>query len=152
MECYGSVQVISKELIKSSSSTPQHLRNLKLSLLDQLSPPVYIPIIFFYEADELRGLSSNTDRAQLCRNLKQSLSDTLTAFYPLAGKIDPENVAVCCDDTGVEFIEAHANAHLRDVVQEPELDRFQKYLPVELLEGIHSGEAGTLFDGANQLL
>ncbi|KAK4414290.1 Stemmadenine O-acetyltransferase [Sesamum alatum] len=144
MECDGSVQVISKELIKPSSSTPQHLRNLKLSLLDQLSPPVYIPIIFFYEADELRGLSSNTDRAQLCRNLKQSLSDTLTTFYPLAGKIDPENATVYCDDIGVEFIEACANACLRDVVREPELDQIQKYLPVELLEGIHYGEGVTI--------
>ncbi|KAL0464254.1 UNVERIFIED_CONTAM: Stemmadenine O-acetyltransferase [Sesamum latifolium] len=143
MEWCGSVQIISKELIKPSSSTPHHLRNLKLSLLDQLSPPVYVPVIFFYEADELRGLSSSIDPAQVCRNLKQSLSNTLTLFYPLAGKIDPENVTVCCDDTGVEFIEAHANARLRDVIQEPELDQFQKYLPVELLEGIYIGE-GTL--------
>ncbi|KAL0397398.1 UNVERIFIED_CONTAM: Stemmadenine O-acetyltransferase [Sesamum calycinum] len=135
--------VISKELIKPSSSTPHHLRNLKLSLLDQLSPPVYVPVIFFYEADQLRGLTTSTDPAQLCRNLKQSLSNTLTLFYPIAGKIDPETVTVCCDDTGVEFIEARANARLRDVVQEPELDRFQKYLPVELLEGIYIGE-GTL--------
>ncbi|KAK4410891.1 Stemmadenine O-acetyltransferase [Sesamum angolense] len=143
MEWCGSVQVISKELIKPSSSTPHHLRNLKLSLLDQLSPPVYVPVIFFYEADQLRGLTTSTDPAQLCRNLKQSLSNTLTFFYPIAGKIDPENVTVCCDDTGVEFIEARANARLRDVIQEPELDRFQKYLPVELLEGIYIGE-GTL--------
>ncbi|KAL0380055.1 UNVERIFIED_CONTAM: Stemmadenine O-acetyltransferase [Sesamum angustifolium] len=105
MEWCGSVQVISKELIKPSSSTPHHLRNLKLSLLDQLSPPVYVPVIFFYEADQ--------------------------------------NVTVCCDDTGVEFIEARANARLRDVIQEQELDRFQTYLPVELLGGIYIGE-GTL--------
>ncbi|KAL0397400.1 UNVERIFIED_CONTAM: Stemmadenine O-acetyltransferase [Sesamum calycinum] len=61
----------------------------------------------------------------------------------MAGKIDPENVTVCCDDTGVEFVEARANARLRDVIQEPELDRFQTYLPVELLGGIYIGE-GTL--------
>ncbi|KAL2234343.1 vinorine synthase-like [Sesamum indicum] len=142
MERCGSVHVISKELIKPSSSTPHHLRNLKLSLLDQLSPPVYVPVIFFYEADELRSLTSSTDPAQVCRNLKHSLSNTLTSFYPIAGKIDPQNVTVCCDDTGVEFIEARAKARLRDVIREPEVDQFQ-YLPVELLEGIYIGE-GTL--------
>ncbi|KAK4414289.1 Stemmadenine O-acetyltransferase [Sesamum alatum] len=144
MECDGSVQVISKELIKPSSSTPHHLRNIKLSLLDQLSPPIYMPAIFFYEADELRGLTSSTNRSQLCRNLKQSLSNTLTLFYPIAGKIDREKFTVYCDDTGVEFIEARSNARLHDIIQEPGLDRFQKYLPVGIHEGIHIGEAGTL--------
>ncbi|KAL0397401.1 UNVERIFIED_CONTAM: Stemmadenine O-acetyltransferase [Sesamum calycinum] len=126
MDSAGSVHVISKELIKPSSPTPDHLKTVKLSVLDQLTPPVYISLIFFYEADELKGLASSTDQAQICHHLKQSLSKTLTSFYPLAGKIDPESFTVCCDDYGVEFVEARARAPLRDVVHEAKLDEFHK--------------------------
>ncbi|KAK6140488.1 hypothetical protein DH2020_025769 [Rehmannia glutinosa] len=130
---------------KSSSPTPNHLKNLKLSLLDQLSPPVYISLIFFYEADELKGLiDGNTDHAQICQHLKQSLSNTLTLFYPLAGKIDPDNFTIDCNDNGVEFIEARAQARLKDILHDPKLDQFQQYLPVDPLGGIYRGE-GTLF-------
>ncbi|KAK4410894.1 Vinorine synthase [Sesamum angolense] len=144
MDSAGSVHVISKELIKPSSPTPDHLKTVKLSVLDQLTPPVYISLIFFYEADELKGLASSTDQAQICLHLKQSLSKTLTSFYPLAGKIDPESFTVFCDDYGVEFVEARARARLRDVVHEAKLDEFHKYLPVNRLRGVHVGE-GTIF-------
>ncbi|KAL0380054.1 UNVERIFIED_CONTAM: Vinorine synthase [Sesamum angustifolium] len=126
MDSAGSVHVISKELIKPSSPTPDHLKTVKLSVLDQLTPPVYISLLFFYEADELKGLASSSDPAQICHHLKQSLSKTLTSFYPLAGKIDPESFTVCCDDYGVEFVEARARARLRDVVHEAKLDEFHK--------------------------
>ncbi|ONI30186.1 hypothetical protein PRUPE_1G235900 [Prunus persica] len=43
------VEVISKEIIKPSSPTPDHLRYLQLSFLDQLAPPVYNPFVLFYE-------------------------------------------------------------------------------------------------------
>ncbi|KAK4414292.1 Stemmadenine O-acetyltransferase [Sesamum alatum] len=145
MDSAGSVHVISKELIKPSSPTPDHLKTLNLSVLDQITPPVYISLIFFYEADELKGSASSMDQAQVCQHLKQSLSNTLTSFYPLAGKIDPESYTVYCDDEGVEFVEARAHARLRDVVQDAKLEEFQKFLPVDPLRGIHVGEGGTLF-------
>ncbi|KAL0425425.1 UNVERIFIED_CONTAM: Stemmadenine O-acetyltransferase [Sesamum radiatum] len=144
MDSAGSVHVISKELIKPSSPTPDHLKTVKLSVLDQITPPVYISLIFFYEADELKGLASSTDQAQICHHLKQSLSNTLTLFYPLAGKIDPESFTVYCNDDGVEFVEARARARLQDVVHDAKLEEFEKYLPVDPLGGIHVGE-GTLF-------
>ncbi|KAK6140380.1 hypothetical protein DH2020_025875 [Rehmannia glutinosa] len=134
-----------KELIKPSSPTPNHLKNLKLSLLDQLAPPVYISLIFFYEANELKGLiDGSTNHAQICQQLKQSLSNTLTLFYPLAGKIDPDNFTIDCNDNGVEFIEARAQARLEDILHDPKLDQFQQYLPVDPLGGIYKGD-GTLF-------
>ncbi|KAK6140381.1 hypothetical protein DH2020_025876 [Rehmannia glutinosa] len=114
----SNVKIISTELIKPSSPTPNHLRSLKLSLLDQLAPPVYISLIFFYEANELKGLiDGNTDHAQICQHLKQSLSNTLTLFYPLAGKIDPDNFTIDCNDNGVEFIDACAQARLEDILR-----------------------------------
>ncbi|XP_047940528.1 stemmadenine O-acetyltransferase-like [Salvia hispanica] len=45
--------IISDEMIKPSSPTPIHLRNLKLSVLDQISPPIYVPLIFFYNHHQL---------------------------------------------------------------------------------------------------
>ncbi|KAL6564454.1 hypothetical protein OROMI_015904 [Orobanche minor] len=141
-----SIQIISKELIKPSSPTPDHLKSLKLSLLDQLSPPVYISLIFFYGADELKGMmtGSTDDHSQIPHLLKHSLSNILTTYYPLVGKIDSDNFTVDCDDSGVEFIEARSRDRLKDVVENPKLESFRKYLPTDPLGGIYRGE-GTLF-------
>ncbi|KAL6516159.1 hypothetical protein OROGR_019464 [Orobanche gracilis] len=138
------IQIMSKELIKPSSPTPDHLKNLKLSLLDQLSPLVYISLVFFYGADELKAMTGSTDHSQIRRVLKRSLSNVLTTYYPLAGKIDSENFTVDCDDSGVEFIEARSRDRLKDVIENPKLESFQKYLPTDPLGGIYRGE-GTLF-------
>ncbi|WRX18884.1 hypothetical protein QQP08_011371, partial [Theobroma cacao] len=39
------IQIVSKETIKPSIPRPHHLRNLKVSFLDQLAHPIYIPIV-----------------------------------------------------------------------------------------------------------
>ncbi|KAI3837735.1 hypothetical protein MKX03_008342 [Papaver bracteatum] len=98
------VQVISKEIIKPSSPTPPHLRNFKLSLLDQLLPPFYIPIVLFYPASD--GINDQTSKANI---LRKSLPETLTRFYPMAGRLK-DNISVECDDEGVDYIEAKVNA------------------------------------------
>ncbi|KAI3445681.1 hypothetical protein Pfo_002346 [Paulownia fortunei] len=127
----GTVKVISKVIIKPSSPTPHTLRNLKLSFLDQLVPPFYVPVIFFYQADELTGLTSNSDHAQISQQLKQSLSDALTSFYPLAGKLNLENFTVDCNDAGAELIEARVHARLSDAIQEPRMEELKQYLPLD---------------------
>ncbi|KAK4425158.1 Stemmadenine O-acetyltransferase [Sesamum alatum] len=134
----ASAQVISKEIIKPSSETPTHLRKLKLSYLDQVSLPTYVPIIFFYEADELRGLNS-TNHIQISQQLKQSLSNTLTLFYPLAGRIEDSSV-VHCNDAGAEFIEARVQAQLNDALQEPIIEQL-KHLPADATAGALPGAA-----------
>ncbi|KAL0375588.1 UNVERIFIED_CONTAM: Stemmadenine O-acetyltransferase [Sesamum calycinum] len=63
--------------------------------------------------------------------LKNSLSNTLTSFYPLAGTIEDDFVVDCCD-AGVEFIEARLNAQLMDVIQEPYVQDEKQYLPLVL--------------------
>ncbi|KAK4425159.1 Vinorine synthase [Sesamum alatum] len=135
----ASVQVISKEIIKPSSETPTHLRKLKLSYLDQLSSPTYVPIIFFYEADELRGLNS-TNQIQISQQLKQSLSNTLTVFYPLAGRIDQDGSVIDCNDAGAEFIEARVQAQLNDALQEPIIEQL-KHLAADATAGTLPGAA-----------
>nr|TKR65681.1 hypothetical protein D5086_0000319150 [Populus alba] len=101
------VQIISKEILKPSSSTPQHLRTYKLSVLDQLAPPLYIPIILFYSPAS-ENLCKNSD------HLKESFSRTLTHFYPFAGRIK-DGFSVDCNDDGAEFIEARVAGN--DAVQ-----------------------------------
>ncbi|TYG47160.1 hypothetical protein ES288_D11G316100v1 [Gossypium darwinii] len=84
------VEIVSKQLIKPTSSTPHHLTTHKLSFLDQFVPSsYYLPTVFFYVNQETSIppadiIASNSMRSQL---LKESLSQTLTLFYPFAGRI-----------------------------------------------------------------
>ncbi|MCL7027550.1 hypothetical protein MKW94_028542 [Papaver nudicaule] len=106
------VQVISKEMIKPSTPTPPHLRNFKLSLLDQLLPPFYFPIVLFYPANDGHE-SHNNDQSSKANILKKSLSETLTRFYPVAGRIK-DNIIIECNDKGVDYFEAKVDAVMSD--------------------------------------
>ncbi|KAL0340465.1 UNVERIFIED_CONTAM: Stemmadenine O-acetyltransferase [Sesamum radiatum] len=118
-------KIASKETIKPSSSTPHHLRKLNLSLLDQIAPPTYVGLLFFYQSPDL-------DHSQLSKNLKNSLSHVLTAFYPLAGRIIPHDSCVDCNDDGVEYVEFRVHACMSDVARfDPDPAELQKYVPVE---------------------
>ncbi|KAK4424819.1 Vinorine synthase [Sesamum alatum] len=134
----ASLHVISKEIIKPSSETLTHLRKLKLTYLDQLSPPAYVSMLFFYQTDESRGLIS-TNHIQISQQLKQSLSNTLTLFYPLAGRIQDRSV-VDCNDAGAEFIVARVEAKLDDALQEPIIEQV-KHLTAEATAGALPGTA-----------
>ena len=91
------VEIINKQTIKPSSPTPIHLKNYELSLLDQLAPVCYGPLLFFYSINDQikhRKLTSVSERFQL---LKRSLSEILTRFYPLAGRIKDTNASIECN-------------------------------------------------------
>lgn len=108
------VQVISKETIRPSSPTPIHLRSYKLSLLDQFSPQTYIPLILFFSGNG----DPNADKSH---QLRRSLSETLTHFYPLAGRIQ-EDDTVNCNDKGVDFLEAQVNGLLLEFLKQPDCE------------------------------
>jgi shikimate O-hydroxycinnamoyltransferase len=122
------VEVISKEIIKPSSPTPTHLRNYQLSFLDQINPPVYISSIFFYTNNEAYAYSKSN-------KLKQSLSDVLMRYYPLAGRVK-DNLIVDCNDEGVLYCEAHVKCRLSDIVAVPNPPEFKKFLPSDI-DGTH---------------
>ncbi|KAH9738934.1 F21J9.9 [Citrus sinensis] len=82
------LRISSTENITPSSPTPDHLRSHRLSFIDQLSPRAYLSMILFYSA---RASSES---------LKNSLSETLTHFYPFAGQFK-DSLVVDCDDHGV---------------------------------------------------
>lgn len=124
----GNKDVISKEWIKPSSSTPHASRDLKLSFLDQIAPSTFVPLILFYQNESL--FSSSMDHANRSQHLKQSLSEVLTKFYPLAGRING-NLSVDCNDSGALFIEARIHAPLSRAIQNTTTEDSDQYLPLE---------------------
>nr|XP_027103215.1 vinorine synthase-like [Coffea arabica] len=123
------LEILSKEMIKPSSPTPHHLRNLQLSLLDQIVPSAYIPLIFFYNANQLQ--SSNKDHPKIAQILKQSLSNVLTQFYPLAGGLTSEISSVDCNDSGALFVEAQVHTTLSEVTEKPIMEELKQFVPLE---------------------
>jgi shikimate O-hydroxycinnamoyltransferase len=122
------VEIISKDIIKPSSPTPHHLRNFKLSFLDQIAPSLYIPIIFFYHSNH--GVGS-VDPFERSRSLKKSLAETLTRFYPLAGAPINEDFSINCNDKGADYIEARVPCNLSQVVDIPKAQELIQLLPFE---------------------
>ncbi|KAL5557741.1 hypothetical protein UlMin_033952 [Ulmus minor] len=117
------VEIVSRENIKPSSPTPSHLRNFKLSLLDQFTVSGYAPLVLFYPAYDF-SLPNRLD------TLKKSLSETLTRFYPLAGKIK-DDLSIDCDDEGAYFVETRVNCSLRQFLTQPDLLLLNRFLPCE---------------------
>lgn len=102
------IQLISDEYISPSSPTAAHLRHHQLSIIDKVQPEIYMTWIMFYpKDDDVAG--------QQCDKLKKSLSEALTLFYPLAGRIK-EDAYVDCNDQGAYFVQAKANCYLSDIL------------------------------------
>ncbi|XXG48335.1 hypothetical protein AAC387_Pa02g2815 [Persea americana] len=123
------VEVISKELIKPSSPTPPHLRSFKLSLLDQLAPPIYISMIFFYTGKDGDNLQQSY---QVAKKLKASLSKTLAIFYPLAGRIKDDDT-IDCNDEGAEIFDARVKIQLFEFLKKPPVEVLDQLVPGDIL-------------------
>ncbi|XP_059638561.1 stemmadenine O-acetyltransferase-like [Cornus florida] len=109
------IEVLSRETIKPSSPTPQHLRNHRLSLLDQLSIQIYVPIILFYEDYD---------------DLKKPLGECLSRYYPLASTIR-EDFSVDCNDEGVEYAEARVDCKLCEAMKKLTSELLNQLLPFD---------------------
>ena len=77
-------EIISRETIKPFSPTPHSQRWYKLSVFDQMSYGMYIPIILFYTSN---GDDNPVGFSHRLSGLKKSLSETLTRYYPLAERL-----------------------------------------------------------------
>ncbi|KAL3728645.1 hypothetical protein ACJRO7_033255 [Eucalyptus globulus] len=117
------VKLVAKETIRPSSPTPDHEKNFKLSVFDQLTPILYTSVLLFYASN-----ASTSSRHQSSR-LKSSLSKVLAHFYPLAGRIR-DNLYIDCDDSGAEFVEAKANCPLSHILDRPCPALLRKLLPI----------------------
>lgn len=122
------VEIVSKEMIKPSSPTPHHLSSYQLSFLDQISPPVYNPVVMFYYPQ--RDTEFNV--VEISNKLKKSMSHVLTLFYPLAGRLNESTTFIDCNDKGIPYFEAKVNCQLSDFLQNPILpNELNKFIPFE---------------------
>ena len=117
------IEIAQRETIKPSSATPDHLRILQLSMLDKLSISIYIPLILFYP--------NPNNQPNIIHLLKNSLSKTLTLFYPLAGRIK-QNDVVECNDAGAEFFETRVNCPISKILERSDPEILKKLLPIDV--------------------
>ncbi|KAD2393089.1 hypothetical protein R6Q59_012821 [Mikania micrantha] len=99
--------IITRETIKPSSPTPSHLLTYNLSEMDLLSPKFFMPVVLFYS----RNNGGKAEEKDIM--LKKSLSQSLTRYYPFAGRLpSPASPYVDCNDEGVLFLEARNDTQL----------------------------------------
>ncbi|KAI5638954.1 hypothetical protein M9H77_00331 [Catharanthus roseus] len=120
--------IISKSIIKPSSPTPNHLRTYKLSLLDQLSPHFYMPMVLFYRKQLLVSWNAN----DISFKLKKSLSETLTQYYPFAGRFNGKD-SIDCNDEGLDYYEARIDCSVDDIIKQPEPTTMDLFSPQNAL-------------------
>ncbi|XP_022775854.1 vinorine synthase-like [Durio zibethinus] len=123
------VEVISKVIIQPSSPTPERLRRYQLSFLDQITPPVYNPLVLFYP----EKCDTQESKIEISNQLKQSISNALTYFNPLAGRIR-DNLFVDCNDEGIPFVEARVKCQLSEVIKDPVPLELNKLFPFDLYD------------------
>ncbi|XP_062112582.1 stemmadenine O-acetyltransferase-like [Humulus lupulus] len=121
------VKQISTETVKPSSPTPHHLRHYQLSFLDQLCPKTYNPLVFYYY------LKDDHDITEISNKIKTSLSEVLTLYYPLAGRVINDRF-VDCNDEGVSYSVARviSPCSLSDALNNLNPNEICNLLPFEL--------------------
>ncbi|KAK4720754.1 hypothetical protein R3W88_010987 [Solanum pinnatisectum] len=110
------ISTISKKIIKPSSPTPSTQRWHNLSLIDQVVANMYMPFVFFYPNNQVAKIPKH----HLFEYLANSLSKTLTFYYPWAGTLK-DNVTIECDDHGAEFFQVEINSSMNEVIHNPDL-------------------------------
>ncbi|CAI0627232.1 unnamed protein product [Linum tenue] len=142
------IRVVSQETIKPSSPTPNNLFNYNLSFLDQISPPVYNPLILFYPKQINHDSKYDDNPSTISNLLKQSLSKLLSHYYPLAGRIRDSLVAHC-NDEGIPYLEAQVSCKISDVLHENSSSQPNELLglvPFQLHGGPHDLPLGVQFN------
>ncbi|KAI7741100.1 hypothetical protein M8C21_033389 [Ambrosia artemisiifolia] len=120
------LDIISRQIIKPSSPTPQHLRTFNLSIIDQYMYDFYTPFSLFIPNTNKASVTDIVTKRS--KHLKESLSETLTRFYPLAGKFKDE-LQIECNDEGISYTEAQVNQTLQDFLAHPDDERVRGLIP-----------------------
>ncbi|MQL93384.1 hypothetical protein Taro_026036 [Colocasia esculenta] len=121
--------IVSRETIKPSSPTPQHLLTRTLSWIDQVVLPAYSGLVLFYLQGADEGSCGANSTSGKLLPLKQSLSESLALYFPLAGRLDGTGATVNCHDEGIDFIQARARCPLSTVLQQPDAGMMDILLP-----------------------
>ncbi|GJR19367.1 vinorine synthase-like protein [Tanacetum coccineum] len=120
------LEVISRETIKPTSPTPHHLRTFNLSIIDNIVFDVYTPLILFLPNTNKASVTDVVTKRS--KHLKEALSQTLTQFYPVAGKI-MDNLHIKCNDEGVYYKETRVNQALNDFLSDPDDPKVRELIP-----------------------
>ncbi|KAL9230390.1 hypothetical protein vseg_005751 [Gypsophila vaccaria] len=122
------VETISIETIKPSTPTPSHLKTYSLSFLDQMLPAYHTMMLLFYPNNKTTG-SPHGGISPNIKVLKDSLSETLSKYYPFAGRCIDE-CTVSCNDQGIPFIETRVDYVLSDfLTSSNKVDYMHKLTP-----------------------
>ncbi|KAJ4721186.1 vinorine synthase-like [Melia azedarach] len=121
------LKIVSSEIIKPSSPTPQHLRTHKLSVLDQVAGDSLFPVILFYPQ------ACSNDTTKTSDHLKKSLSETLSKYHPFAGRFK-DAFSIDCDDSGAVFVEACVAGEMSEILKQPKNDLLEELMPYKLNE------------------
>nr|GEV30001.1 transferase, chloramphenicol acetyltransferase-like domain protein [Tanacetum cinerariifolium] len=124
----GGIRVMSIQNVKPDRPTPDALRSYKLSAFDQINAPSYVPFIFFYPNNS-NGNNINDIILKRSKLLKQSMSETLTRFYPFAGKYT-NDIHIDCNDDGVYYVETQVDGDLSSFLAKPDYKLIPSLLPV----------------------
>ncbi|XP_054806300.1 stemmadenine O-acetyltransferase-like [Prosopis cineraria] len=125
------VELVSQEMVKPSSPTPQHLCHYHLSFLDQYSLQIHNTMVYFFDDDITSRFNIIKEASDL---LKKSLSQVLTHYYPLAGRLRIKNLLVDSNDDGVPYKEARVRCRLRHVIDSHSPDDVSQLLPYDMNE------------------
>ncbi|CAH1417481.1 unnamed protein product [Lactuca virosa] len=127
----NAIRVMSVQYVKPDKPTPHTLQSYKLSALDQVNAPSYVPFIFFYPNNVNGNTIVNIDNLVTERSklLRDSLSETLTRFYPFAGKYINDN-HIECNDEGVYYVETRYDSFLSSFLAKPDYKLLQGLLPI----------------------
>ncbi|XP_074267389.1 limonoid 7-O-acetyltransferse-like [Silene latifolia] len=119
MELAMEMEQISMEMIKPLTPTLPHLKSYQFSLFDQLlSFSEYgSPLALFYASP--RHCNNDESITNTVTRLKESLSKTLSQFYPLAGRLFSQDSTIICNDEGNPLVVARANCTLFSFLTAP---------------------------------
>ncbi|MED6220023.1 hypothetical protein PIB30_041101 [Stylosanthes scabra] len=106
------MELICKESMKPSSATPPHLKTYPLSFVDVITPPQYMPMLYFYNTIQIENQESKLAL------LKESLQETLSAYYPIAGRFKGR-LSVDCNDEGAPLLITKLKCHLSNFLKNP---------------------------------
>lgn len=101
------VEVLVSKLVRPSVPPPYPFNLLQSSTLDLVIANIYVKTVYFYKPNG----SSNFFSAHV---LTQALSQALSHFYPIAGRIT-RDLNIACDGAGALFVEALANCTVEEL-------------------------------------
>ncbi|KAL4629333.1 hypothetical protein ACB092_05G298000 [Castanea dentata] len=111
------VKVNKREVVAAVLPLQEHW--LPLSNLDLLLPPVDVGVFFCYKkSTSLLGKDLSNNFGSMVGVLKKALAQALVTYYAFAGEVVSNPVGepeILCNNRGVDFVEAFAEAELKDL-------------------------------------